>query len=176
MTADKQTYFLDFAFAGAAVFAGAFALAGAAVFAGAFAFVGAAVFAGAFALAGAAVFAGAFAFAGAAVFAGAFAFAGAAVFAGAFALAGAAVFAGAFALAADFAGFLSAACVNAEAATLLTGGGVLGFLSNFEALLATAFEVFSLLAISNPPPINSVEPKSIFVDDSARVHNEKNFL
>jgi hypothetical protein len=139
----------------------------------AFALAGAAVFAGAFALAGAAVFAGAFALAGAAVFAGAFALAGAAVFAGTFALAGAAVFAGALTLAADFAGFLSAACVNAEAATLLTGGGVLGFLSNFDALLATVFEVFSLLAISNPPPINSVKPKSIFVDDSAQVTMKK---
>jgi hypothetical protein len=117
-----------FAFTGAAGFTGAFA----AVFAGAFAFAVAAAFAGAFA---AAAFTGVFALAGAAGFTGAFA---ATAFAGAFVFAGAA----------GFMGFLSSACVNAEAATLLAAAGVLVFLSNFDALLATAFDVFSLLAIS----------------------------
>ena len=117
-------------------FADAFAFTGGAAFAAAFAGVfAAAAFAGAFDLAGAAGFIGAFA----AAFAGAFTFAVAA-FAGAFA---AAAIAGAFDLAgvAGFAGFLS----DAEAP--LTAD-VLGLLSTFDALLATAFDVFSLLAIS----------------------------
>lgn len=40
--------------------------------------------------------------------------------------------------------FLLGRCVRALAATLFTAAGVFGFANNFEALLATAFEVTSL--------------------------------
>jgi hypothetical protein len=42
---------------------------------------------------------------------------------------------------------LSGACVNADAATLFTLVGVLGFDSNFEAVVATFGDVFSFFAI-----------------------------
>ena len=43
--------------------------------------------------------------------------------------------------------FLSGACVNADAATVLTFAGVLGLLKSFEAILATLGDVFSLFAM-----------------------------
>jgi len=39
--------------------------------------------------------------------------------------------------------FLFGRCVNTEAATVLTLAGVLGLLSNFDAIVATFFEVVS---------------------------------
>jgi hypothetical protein len=41
-------------------------------------------------------------------------------------------------------------CVSADAATLFTAFGVFGFESSLDALLATDFDVFSLLAILIP--------------------------
>ncbi len=43
--------------------------------------------------------------------------------------------------------FLSGACESADAATDFTVSEDLGFFNNLDALLATDFEVFSLLAI-----------------------------
>lgn len=43
--------------------------------------------------------------------------------------------------------FLLGRCVRTLAATLFTAAGVLGFANNFEALLATDFEVTSLFRL-----------------------------
>ena len=43
--------------------------------------------------------------------------------------------------------FLSGVCVSADAATLLTAFGLLGFDRSFDALVATVFDVRSFLAM-----------------------------
>ncbi len=47
--------------------------------------------------------------------------------------------------------FRSGRWVSAEAATLFTAFGVLGLLSNFDAVVPTFFDVFSLRAMGWPP-------------------------